>query len=259
MVKIGFGAVTAVALALSCVSCVDLGARAYAGFMQSDVTGDFALDSSAGGANLSSIKNDVENQLGIDDESRSLWLKAEIDPPSWGRFSASAFRYDESGNGTLSAPFGDIPAGTDVATSLAFTNLKVAWTYDLLDVALAHVSPGIALDVFDIETRVNSTSPLAFEEVDTIAPVPMLYLQAGAEFGFVGFDVEAGWMSIDLDDADGDYLDLEAMARVNIAPKVELTAGYRFISIDGDGRADGQRFDAELELQGFFVGGGFNF
>ena len=34
---------------------------------------------------------------------------------------------------------------------------------------------------------------------------------------------------------------------------------YRYIDIEGDGIADGRRFEADLQLDGWYVGGGFSF
>lgn len=258
MRKLAAIAVTATVL-FTAGGCVGVGARAYVGFTQTEVEGDFALDSTSGGANLSSIKNDIENDFGITEASPSVWVKAEIEPPDFGVISVSGFTYSEEGTGTLSNNFGDVPAGSNVTTDLTFDNAKVAWTYDMFDLEFFHVSPGLAVDLFAIDTRVSSTSPSAFEDVDSLAFVPMLYVRTGVNAAIVALDVEAGWMSIDLGDADGEYFDLEAMARLNIAPAVEIVAGYRWISIDGEGKAEGQRFAADLDMRGWYVGGGIAF
>ncbi|MCA8942225.1 MAG: hypothetical protein KDB80_06650 [Planctomycetes bacterium] len=252
-------AVALSAFVLTATGCVGVGARAYVGFTQTEVTGDFSLDSTAGGADLSSIRNDIENDFGITDASPSIWVKAEIEAPAAGRFSLSGFTYSEQSSGTLTNAFGDVPAGSAISTDLKFDNVKAAWTFDALDLEAFYLSPGLAIDVFSIDTRVSSTSPVAFEDVDTLGFVPMLYARSGVDLSLVALDVEAGWMTIDLGDADGDYFDLEGMLRLSVAPAVEVVAGYRYISIDGRGEAEGQRFEADLEMRGWFVGGGVVF
>lgn len=249
-------AVAALSLAVA-PSCTSLGARAYVGYTQTTLSGDIGLDSSGAGG-FQSV--DFEDDLGIDDASPSVWIKAEFEPTDLGRVSVSAFRFDENGSGTLTRDFGDISAGSPVSSSMRFDNVKIAWTYDVIDIGVFHLAPGVALDIIDTETSVSSVSPIvAFEEVQTLAPVPMLYLETGVAAGIASFDVEAGWMSIDLTDADGTYWDLEAMLRLSVAPKVEIVAGYRLIHVDGDGTADGKRFNADIDIDGWFLGGGFSF
>ena len=57
-------------------------------------------------------------------------------------------------------------------------------------------------------------------------------------------------------DVDGTYWDVEALLRYQATGLIEIFAGYRFINIDVEGEADGQRFDSDLILSGWMVGGG---
>jgi hypothetical protein len=75
----------------------------------------------------------------------------------------------------------------------------------------------------------------------------------------VAATLDVGWIDIDLGDADGSYLDVEALVRVNPLPHLELFAGYRFIDIDAEGTADNRRFEAAFQLHGWMVGGGVTF
>ena len=242
-------------IAVSLTSCESVSGRAYVGFFRPEVAGETALDTSAGGLDLATRQVDVEDELGID-PTESIWAKAVIEPFDYGRFSVSAFRYDDESGGGLQSGYGDFAAGTSVNSDFSFDNLKLAYTYDIVDAGVFYFGPGVAVDIFDINQRV---SVVTSESLETTVAVPMLYAQAGANLGVAELALEAGWMSLDFDDARGTYWDLEANLFVSVAPHVELVAGYRFISIDGDGIADGRRFDADIELRGWFIGGGISF
>ncbi len=253
------------AILLCSVSCTSLDARVSAGYFQSEVRGQFALDTSTASAQLGSIQTDIEDNFGIDEASSSPYVRADLSMP-FGRVAISGFRYDESGTGQLpaGATFGDIGLGqtstTAISTDLTVQNIKVSWTYDLIDLPLLRVSPGLAVDIFDIETEVRSVTPIsAFEQVEVFAPVPMIYVQGELDLGYVAANLDIGAMDVDLPDADGTYWDIDAMIRVRPGGPVEFFAGYRFIHIDGDGEAEGQAFDANLQLNGWFLGGGVTF
>jgi hypothetical protein len=222
--------------------------------MQTSLSGDVALEPSSGGVALGSIRTDLEDDLGLNDESGSLHARIELETEI-GRWNASVFRHTDSGTGVLDSTFGNIPAGTPVDASLSLTNLKAAWMYDF-DTGVVRLSPGIGIDLFDIETSVRSVTPVtAFEEVEVLAPVPMVFLQAELDLDIVAATVDAGGMSIDLRDAAGTYWDLEGLLRVPVVDHIEVFGGFRYIHIDADGTADGQRFDASLDLTGWIVGG----
>jgi hypothetical protein len=69
----------------------------------------------------------------------------------------------------------------------------------------------------------------------------------------------ASVMSADLGDANGRYLDVEAIARWQASDDLEILAGYRYLVIDGFGRATDRDFDADIDLHGWFIGGGVRF
>ena len=75
----------------------------------------------------------------------------------------------------------------------------------------------------------------------------------------VAATVDAGGMAVNYGDIDGVFFDLEAMLRIQPTDHIEIFGGYRWIDVDGDGTADGQAYDADLSVRGWFVGGGFVF
>jgi hypothetical protein len=65
-------------------------------------------------------------------------------------------------------------------------------------------------------------------------------------------------MSLDLGDVKGTWIDIEGLANFNVFGPFELFAGYRYISIDTEGEADGQAFEADVVLEGWILGGGIS-
>jgi hypothetical protein len=224
--------------------------------MQPQLDGDIGLAGSASGSAVTGTV-DVEDSLGLGEES-SPYLRADIGAAIVS-FTVSAFHYDATGNGVLEATFGEITAGTPVSTDMEILNIKGAATFNLIDLGPVRLAPGIAIDYLDVDTTVTSTSLSAFESVRVQAPVPMLFGQGEVVLGPVAAILDVGWMSADLADAEGTWWDIEGMLRMTALDPVELIAGYRWISADVDGTADGQNYSADLVLQGWFVGGGLSF
>jgi hypothetical protein len=245
------------AAVLTAASCTTYEVRAYAGYMASELSGDIGLAPSIGNAPPSQFRADLQDDFGMGDESSSLYVRAEAALLSF-RVTASGFRYAEEGTGTLTANFGDLVVGTEVASELDMLNAKVALTYDI-NLPILRLSPGLAVDYLEIDTSVRATMINAFEEVDVSAPIPMPYLQAEVDLGALALTLDAGWISASIEDGEGEFFDIEAMLHLQATERIEFIAGYRWISIDAEGDADGQRFDADLDLNGWFVGGGFRF
>ncbi len=237
-------------------ACSGFGAKAYAGYSSGTLDGKMGLAPTGGGL---SFDADVDDDLGIKDSSDSLYLRGEANA-AFLRLTVSAFRYDSRGDGTLTVNYGDISAGSQVSSDIEFTNLKTAITFDLINFGPVRISPGISVDIFDIDSEVRSVTPVvASESLDYTAPVPMVHLQGELDLGYLAANIDAGVMDIHLNDIDGTFWDLEGMLRVKPWDHVEIFGGYRYISIDGRGRVSGQDFDSNLVFTGWFVGGGFTF
>lgn len=252
-------AVFPLALGLILAGCSGPGARVHLGYIQTEVSGEMALDSTslpAGAPSNPSV--DIEEDLGVDDSSPSVLLRTELDSGPV-RLTASAFQYSGDGQGRLTADFGGIVVGTDVQSELDFYNVKGALTFDVLDAGPVRVSPGIAADVFDLEATVRDTTTGTTETVDEVYPIPMLFLQSELDLGPVGAVVDAGAMDVSYDDFDGTFFDVEALVIVEPVDHVELFAGYRWISIDANGTSGGEDYFADFDIQGWFVGGGVSF
>jgi hypothetical protein len=246
---------------LSCLAaCTLLGActpgiKGHLGYTQLQFGGDIALASGGGPA----TRQGVDDALGLGDESGSAYGRVEVDlgVPV---VSASGLLFHDSGQGRLLAQFGTITVGTDVASEMDFANLKMALAFDV-DLGLIKLAPGVALDVFDFDLTVRDRLGLATENIDVLAPVPMVFLRGQLELGDLTAVAEVGYFSLDSGDIDGRFLDAEAWleARPLPLPQLYLFAGYRFIGIAGDGVTSGQAFDVDLDIRGWQVGGGIRF
>lgn len=228
------------------------------GWIPGKLSGDIALDSTGGGNNLEAVRTDVNDDLGLG-RAGSATLGVDLKTPI-GRVSASYLRYSDHATGSLTRAFGDIPPGTNVETTIDFDNLKAFWSFDLFDTELFRIAPGIGADLFLLDARVRSITALsAFENLEVDIPMPMLFLEGEVDLGDVQGELELGGTSLDVGSFDGTFIDLDARVRYTGFGALELFGGYRWISIDADGTADGQRFDANLELEGFYFGGGVHF
>ncbi len=243
-----------VALAAGCSAP---SARFHAGYMQAEITGSLGLAPSTPGAGVTADV-DVEDALGLTDPSGTVHARAELDAGPI-RLTASGFRYSQDGQGQLTASFGDITAGTSVASDLDFTNVKAALTFDVIDTGVVRISPGVAVDLFIVDASVTDSFTSTTETVDELMPVPMLFAQAEVDVGPVAGTVDVGFLDVDLGETAGTYLDVEAMLAVQAFETVEFYAGYRYISLDAEGTSGGQNMTADLLLRGWFVGGGVHF
>lgn len=240
----------------SCIKPFDLNLRA--GYIDLEPSGDIGLDDSANSQSLGDIKIDIDDDFGLQ-EADSPYLRADWDPGSW-RVSLSGFKIDDASDSVLSETFGDIPAGSSVRSDMEIFNTKLSATYNLIKTPWAQVGVGAAINYFAIDLDVVSVAPVvAYERIDFDAPVPMLYAQASAELSMFRGDLELGWLSVELPDAKGSFWDLDASISVAPLPYLEIFAGYRYISLNALGEADGQDFDTDLKLDGLYFGGGVTF
>ncbi len=252
--RIGIGLALG-ALSLLC-SCSGFYARGYAAYMQPKLTGDIGLSGSGGGTPITGTI-DVEDSLGLGEE-KSPYIRADVGAAVVS-FVGSVFQYDSTGNGTLTANFGDIPIGTPVATDMKILNIKGGAVFNVLDLGFLRLAPGVAVDYFDVDTTVRATSLGAFESVSVQAPVPMLYGQAEVRVGPVSGILDLGWMQANFDEVDGTWWDVEGMVRISPIEHLEIMAGYRWISVDSSGTSEGQDYVVDMQLEGWYLGGGVTF
>ena len=78
-------------------------------------------------------------------------------------------------------------------------------------------------------------------------------------WGTLSIGANAGFMSIDVRDGNGQYWDLEGYLRWQATRKLDLMAGYRYIVLDTFGTAGARDFDSDVDLQGLFFTAGVKF
>jgi hypothetical protein len=239
-------------------ACAPQQFRGYAGASFMSVQGEVGLQNSAGNLNLNANMNSLENDLDVGDSDTSPYLRFDAD---WDRHRAkvSGFAHNSSGNGTLSGDFGDLAAGTLVFTDLDFIDVTGSWSYDLMSSKTWRLAPGVQLAYYSLDVAVRAQSINAFEKIDTSVVAPMPYVEAEVDFGPVSLGANFGAIAADLGDANGRYWDAEALVRVRPARHIELIAGARYLLFDAHGIATDRDFDADLEVFGWFVGGGVTF
>ena len=248
------GLVSVAAMASGCESTrTTLGAA----YMQASIEGDLAL-SGATSSPLKERRNSIRRSMrATDDEPTPLVrLRVEKDRAS---FDVSGFWMNTSGEGALLAPFGDLPAGTDVRNDIGFANVKAIGRYDLLPSESFVLAPGIGVDYFRLDVESRSRVGTGFEEVENDVLVPVVDLLTGFDLGPVSLMAEASWMDADLGDADGTYWDLDGLLRVRASDRFALFGGYRWIKLDANGLADSRNYESNLEVSGWYAGGEYTF
>ncbi|MFT4516226.1 MAG: hypothetical protein ACI89X_004070 [Planctomycetota bacterium] len=227
-----------------------------AGYAQLSLDGDIGYSNGATVA----VEQDFESALGLGDTQGSPYGRAQIDfgVPV---LTVSAFSFEDDGRGSLQADFGNIPViggGVPVQSQLEMMNAKMSYAFEI-GIGPVSISPGIAIDYFDLQIDVTDAFSIAREQVDVSGPLPLAFLRADVDLGIVSAFAEAGYMSADIDDVDGELLDIEAQLVLHPAPLVELFVGYRYVNIALDGIVDTDTIDMDLTISGLIFGGGIRF
>jgi hypothetical protein len=248
--------VAAAAAAVAVVGgCAPVGVTAQLGYAQTEIHGTLALDESGGSG---AIEQDIESAFGLGSPSGSPYLRgqADFDGPV---VTASAFWLRDSGRGQLDTDFGGLPANTPVAANLDLAVIKVAAAYDF-DLGPVTLAPGVLADVFALDFSAAETTLGNREEIDDIVFVPMPFLRAAAAIGSFAVIADVAWIEVsDLGDASGRFFDVEGIVDWSVSPHAHVFAGYRVVDIDGSGDAGAQAFAADLQIRGWFLGGGLRF
>lgn len=235
-------------------SCYQFEVTAQAAYAQLSLDGDLGYQNGSTSAN---IQQDIESAFGLGDDQGAPYGRVMVDV-GVPVLAVSGFQFDESGTGVLQANFGDVPAGLGVNSEFEMINAKASLAFQI-DLGPVAIAPGLAVDYFDLQVDVQDVFGAFQESVDLAGPVPMLFLRAEADLGFVAAVVEGGYMEIDVDDVTASLLDLEAMLELRPTTLIHVFAGYRLLNLVADGEIDGDTFDTDFTLSGFFVGGGLRF
>lgn len=242
---------------LTAAGCAPLRVTAQAGYTQTAVSGEMALES-GGSSSPALASQDIESAFGLGDKQGSPWLRAEAD---FGVtvLTGSGFWLRETGTGVLDESFGGLPTATAVASDLDLGVGKFSCAFDI-ELGPVTLAPGLAVDVFDLEFSVTEISLGNREEIDEILAVPMLFLRAEASLDVLGFVAEVGYLdSPEIEGNEGKFLDVEAMIECAVLEHGNVVAGYRILDLDANGDANEDSFAIDLQIRGWFVGGGIRF
>lgn len=249
-----------VSLLFAFAACAGQTYRVDTGPMFVRARGEFAL------ANSSQVMppgNSLDGNLGLGDNEVSPYIgfRTDIDKH---RVRVNGFYLDTEGSGTLSGAdqeqtsHGDILAGTDVQTSMDFFAIVSNYSYEVWRRDYYRVALGAQLGFYSFDVTVRAADG-GREEVTSEVMVPMPYVEAEAYWRDFTFGTNMGIMAGDLGDANGRYIDFEAYASWAINQSYDLKAGYRYILLDGYGRASSRDFDADVDVQGLHISGGIRF
>jgi hypothetical protein len=232
-----------------------VGAHVAAGYTQVAVSGDLGLTTGTGG--VSNVQ-DIEPAFGLGDDQGSPYVRAEADL-GFARLTGSAFRFEESGEGVIDGAFGNIPSGTQTRSNLEFTNVKASLGFDF-GLGPVSISPGLALDVFDMQFVARDPVSQATEEFDDVLFLPLLNLGAEVELFGIAAAAEIGYLKTpEIDNAETEVLDFEAMLRWDFGSNLGVFAGYRYIDLQGEGETGGDSVDVNFQVSGWTIGGMLRF
>lgn len=235
------------------------GASAHVGYMQVAVSGDLALTTGAGGVS-SMAQQDIESAFGLGDDQGAPYVRAEAGAGVV-TFAGSGFLFSDSGTGTLNEDFGGIPASTGVESSLDFANAKLSATFDLgLDIGPVKISPGLAVDLCDVQFSARELTLGTTESFDELLFVPLLFLRTAVELDRFRGVVEVGYLQTpEVDGGKSTVLDLELLAELQLVGDLSAFVGYRLIDLAGYGDSGGDSFDVDLQVSGWMIGGALRF
>jgi len=237
---------------LALAACTQFEISAQAGYTELAVGGEIGLESSGSPV----VDQNLDSALGLGGDSGSPYARLQLDM-GVPQLSVSGFSFDQQGRGTLVANFGNVLAGQQVDSELSLANLKAAYAFEI-GMGPVSVAPGLAVDWFDLDMRVNAIG--ASEQIQVTGPVPLLFLRGDVDLGVVGVVGEAGYLTLpEVDEVEASLWDLELMVEVRPTDMLHLFVGYRSILLEGRGTSDDEDYDLDLDISGFMIGGGIRF
>lgn len=238
---------------LSFTACVGRTYRAEVGPMFARARGEFAL---ANSAQFLPPNNSLDGNMGLGDTEVSPYVAFRSDYRKH-RVRLNGFYLDSEGSATLANAYGNIAAGTQVRTSMDFFAIAGNWTYEVLRRENYRIGLGAQAGYYSLDVAARSTG--GREEVTSEVFVPMPYLELEGFWKDFTFGANMGIMAGDLGDANGRYIDLEGYANWAVSDRFDVKAGYRYLLLDGYGRASSRDFDADVDVQGLYLSAGIRF
>jgi hypothetical protein len=243
-------------LTLTMVACAGQTYQGNVGPMFARARGEIALAGSANNGRSLGPANSIDNDMGLGQTEASPYIEFQTDIDKH-RIRANGFYLDSDSSGQLSNAYGNIAPNTITQTSMQFFAIASNYSYEVLREDAYRVGLGGQLAFYSLD--VSARSPGGREEVTTEVLVPMPYIEAEAYWQDFTVGASSAIMAGDFGDARGRYWDLEAFGTWHIDERYDLKIGYRYLLLDGNGRASERDFDADVNVQGMYITGGFRF
>lgn len=245
----------AVLLSFGLLGCSTPHLQLDAAWLGVAVTGELAVADAGGG---SAAEQDLGNAFGLGSRRDVPLLSAELGVGDV-TLAASGFWLDDQGQGTLTGTFGGLGQGTQVRSDLQLAVVQAVATHDWR-LGPVTLSPGLAVDVFDVEFTAEEALLGNQERVDETLLVPMLALGIATTTGPCRWSGRLGYFDMpEVDSFRARVLDAEAAVRWTPWQRWELLAGYRHVGITARGTSAADSYDVELGVAGWFLGGGIRF
>jgi hypothetical protein len=241
------------ALPLAFAACAGQTYKVQVGPTFARARGEIALANSSG---FLPPANSIDGNLGLGESEASPYIQAQTDIGRH-RVRINGFYIDTEGTAVLNNAYGNIVAGTQVRTSMDFFAIVSNYSYELLRKEHYRLGVGGQLGYYSLDVAARSTG--GREEIVTDVLVPMPYVEAEAFYGDFTFGAAAGIMAADLGDANGRYWDLEVYTNWQVDDAWDVRGGYRYLLLDGYGRASSRDFDADVDVQGLYISAGVRF
>ena len=200
---------------------------------------------------------DLDSDLDLGGTDYVPYVRAEFD---FGPLNAmvNGFQTTQKGDGTVTADFGGISAGSTVTTDLDLTMAHGRLVFDLLDMDVLTAGVGLAANWVDMELEARETTFGVDESLDLEQIVPLLAAHVATRIDVpmlipLRFDLNAAGIALDYKDIDGTMLDLEALLHGELG-HFGVFAGYRYVMMDVEGVSSGQEYDGDVTLSGWLIG-----
>jgi hypothetical protein len=242
-------------LLITFTACAGQTYDAEVGPMFARARGEFAL---ADSMQVMHGNNSLDRDMGLGQTEAVPYLAFRTDYNKH-RVRLNGFYLDSEGPATLAQGHGNISAGP-VQASMDFFGIASNYSYEVLHEDNYRIGLGAQLGFYSLDVAVRRlVGVVGREEVTSEVFVPMPYVEIEGFWKDFTVGANMGIMSADLGDASGRYVDIEAYGNWAINESYDVKLGYRYLLLDGYGRASSRDFDADVEVQGFYLSAGIRF
>lgn len=237
---------------------------------QSEVSGDIASETNAGGGAVVGASTSLDGDLNLDDTNTDFSPRVDVvfGPHVSVGFLSSSF---SGANGIVNADFDDgnltIQQGVgNVATDLDISATNAAFTWDFVP-GDVEVGLGLGVTILDFGLRMEQGGTVVEPDDAENIPIPMIAARAGIEKGPVLVSALVSGLSVDSDilgggDSDENFdvsvfdFDLLAGYKLLQGPKVRgiVVLGFRQFRFDLEGSDSQDAVSFDFDFGGPYLG-----